>query len=63
MDIIRLYEKIYQTSLIKDAAGETSGDYEDIILKLLTIPEEFRHEVEEEQEPEATEAEPQISEE
>lgn len=50
VDVIRIYEKKFGTSLIKDMAGETSGDYEDILLKLLAIPEEFLEEEEEEKE-------------
>lgn len=40
VDIIMKYEVIYGTSLEDDVIGDTSGDYKNLLLKLLTVPEE-----------------------
>lgn len=45
---LKLYDNLYYANEYSgNLIGETSGDYEDILLKLLAIPEEFQHEVEE----------------
>lgn len=39
MDILRAYEDKFETSLVRDIQGDTSGDYEDILSKMCRIPE------------------------
>lgn len=39
VDIVRIYEKKYGVTLAEDISGDTSGDYEDILLKIIKIPD------------------------